>query len=98
MQEIHEGCRPEPEPDNLDQLGDKLKELPEGWTFETKVLDEDLLLDTCRAGGWAAILRDDLGCSYQGCGYGARQQRQLRSPEPARTAAAPPEPQRRRKR
>ena len=50
--------------DTLDQLGDKLK-LPEGWTFETKVLDEDLVLDTSRAGGVASILRDDLGCSYQ---------------------------------
>jgi hypothetical protein len=24
------------------------------------------LLDTSRAGGWAAILRDELGCAYQG--------------------------------
>ena len=47
------------------------KELPEGWTFETKVLDEDLSLDTSRAGGWAAIIRDEFHCTYQGCGYGA---------------------------
>ena len=57
--------------DNLDQLGSKYKELPEGWTFETKILTEDLSLDTARAGGWAAIIRDELGCAYQGCGYGA---------------------------
>ena len=24
-----------------------------------------------RAGGWAAIIRDELHCTYQGCGYGA---------------------------
>ncbi len=46
--------------DNLDQLGAKYKELPEGWTFETKVLTEDLVLDTSRAGGVASILRDEL--------------------------------------
>lgn len=51
--------------DNLDQLGSKYKELPEGWAFETKVLAEDLVLDTSRAGSVASILRDELGCSYQ---------------------------------
>lgn len=59
------------EADNLDQLGAKYKDLPEGWTFETKVLTENLSLDTSRAGGWAAIIRDEFGCTYQGCGYGA---------------------------
>ena len=59
-------------PDNLNTVGSKLKNLPKGWTFETKVLTENLSLDTGRAGGWAAILRDDLHCTYQGCGYGAR--------------------------
>ena len=71
LQEMTQEVDPSLEPDNLDQLGDKLKELPEGWTFETKVLDEELSLDTSRAGGWAAIMRDELGCAYQGCGYGA---------------------------
>ena len=28
-------------------------------------------LDTPRAGGWAAIIRDEFGCTYQGCGYGS---------------------------
>ena len=45
--------------------------MPQGWKFETKVLTENLSLDTGRAGGWAAIIRDDLGNTYQGCGYGA---------------------------
>ena len=55
-------------PDNLHELGGKLKNLPKGWTFETKVLTKDLTLDTGRAGGWAAIIRDDLHCTYQACG------------------------------
>ena len=57
--------------DNLDRLGGMYKDLPEGWTFETKILDEELSLDTSRAGGWAAIMRDEFGCTFQACGYGA---------------------------
>ena len=57
--------------DNLDRLGGMYKNLPEGWTFETKILDEELSLDTSRAGGWAAIVRDEFGCTFQACGYGA---------------------------
>ena len=57
--------------DGLDVVGSKLKNLPKGWAFETKVLTKNLSLDTHRAGGWAAILRDELHCTYQGCGYGA---------------------------
>ena len=71
LQEMTKDLDPSLEVDNLDQLGGKYKELPEGWTFETKELTENLSLDTSRAGGWAAILRDELGCAYQGCGYGA---------------------------
>jgi hypothetical protein len=57
--------------DTLDQVGRKLKSLPQGWTFETNVLTKDLSLNTDRCDGWAAILRDELHCTYQGCGYGA---------------------------
>ena len=57
--------------DNLDRLGGMYQNLPEGWTFETKILDEELSLDTSRAGGWAAIVRDEFGCTFQACGYGA---------------------------
>ena len=70
LQEFTQEVDPTFEADNLDQLGAKYKNLPEGWTFETKVLDEELSLDTSRAGGWAAIVRDEFGCTYQGCGYG----------------------------
>jgi hypothetical protein len=55
--------------DNLDQVGGKLKHLPEGWTFETKVLTQDLSLDTRRSGLWASILRDELGNTYEATGF-----------------------------
>ena len=57
-------------PENLDQLGAKLK-LPAGWTFETKTLAADLSIEPGRAGGIAHILRDNLTNTYQGCGYDA---------------------------
>ncbi len=71
LQEFTQEVDPSLEADNLDQLGGKYKSLPEGWKFETKILDEELSLDTGRAGGWAAIIRDEFGCTYQGCGYGS---------------------------
>jgi len=71
LQEYTKAVDPDLTPDNLDQVGGKLKNLPQGWTFETKILEKDLVLDTSKAGGWAAIIRDDLHCTYQGCGYGA---------------------------
>ena len=71
LQEFTKDVDPSLEADNLQVLGDKYKELPEGWTFETKILDEKLSLDTSRAGGWAAIIRDEFHCTYQGCGYGS---------------------------
>jgi hypothetical protein len=70
LQEYTKAVDPSLTPDNLDTIGAKLKNLPAGWTFETKVLTKNLELDTNRAGGWAAIIRDELHCTYQGCGYG----------------------------
>ena len=70
LQEFTKDVDPSLTADNLQVLGENYKELPEGWTFETKVLAEDLSLDTARAGGWAAIIRDEFHCTYQGCGYG----------------------------
>ena len=60
LQEYTKAVDPSLTADNLDTIGSKLKNLPEGWKFETKVLTKNLSLDTCRAGGWAAIIRDDL--------------------------------------
>lgn len=54
---------------NLHTVGKKLKNLPKGWKFETIILTEELVLDTMRSDGWASILRDELGCTYQACGY-----------------------------
>ena len=56
--------------DNLDELGSKLK-IPVGWKYETKLLSRDLVLDTTKCDGWASIIRDDLHCTYQACGYDA---------------------------
>ena len=70
LQEYTKAVDPSLTPDNLNTVGGKLKNLPKGWKFETKVLTEDLSLDTGRCGGWAAIIRDELHCTYQGCGYG----------------------------
>ncbi len=66
LQEFTKEVDPSLEADNLDQLGSKYKNLPEGWTFETLVLTANLSLNTGRAGGWAAIIRDEFGCTYQG--------------------------------
>jgi hypothetical protein len=71
LQEYTKDTNPELTADNLDILGGLYKELPEGWTFETKILTKDLSLNTARAGGWAAIIRDEFHCTFQGCGYGA---------------------------
>jgi hypothetical protein len=55
--------------DNLSGVGAKLKNLPEGWVFETKIIDKDLTLDTRRSGMWASIIRDELGNTYECTGF-----------------------------
>ena len=55
--------------DNIGEIGPKLKKLPEGWKFETKILDRDLHLDTRRTGKWASIMRDELGNTYECTGF-----------------------------
>ena len=64
MQEYTTDVNPTLTIDNLKGIGPKLKTLPEGWTFETKVLEKDLVLDTTKSHGWASIIRDDLDCTY----------------------------------
>ena len=71
MQEFTNDVDPSLRVENLNMVGSKLSKLPKGWAFETRVLVTNLSLDTHRAGGWAAILSDELHCTYQGCGYGA---------------------------
>jgi hypothetical protein len=53
----------------LKDIGPKLKTLPKGWKFETKVLEKDLVADTTKSDGWASIIRDDLHNTYQAMGY-----------------------------
>lgn len=55
----------------LPQLADKLKNLPDGWTFEVKTLEENLTIDPRRADGVAHIVRDELHNVYEGCGFDA---------------------------
>ena len=69
MQEYTKDIDPSLTIDNLKDLGPKLKTLPKGWKYETKVLERDLVLDTTLSDGWASIIRDDLHCTYQACGY-----------------------------
>ena len=71
LQEFTKDVNPELTAQTLEKLGSLYKELPEGWRFETKILTENLSLNTSRAGGWAAIIRDEFHCTFQGCGYGA---------------------------
>ena len=69
MQEYTKEIDPTLTIENLDQVGGKLKKLPPGWTFETKVLTKDLSLDTRRTGLWASIVRDELGNTYEAAGF-----------------------------
>jgi len=57
--------------DQLPELGAKLKNMPEGWTYETKVLDRDLTIEPGKAGKVAHIIRDELHNVYEGCGFDA---------------------------
>jgi len=54
----------------LGKLGSKLN-LPAGWTFETKRLRQDLMVDPQQSNGVAHIIRDDLHNVYEGCGFDA---------------------------
>ncbi|HWH58869.1 MAG TPA: hypothetical protein VN682_14655 [Terriglobales bacterium] len=54
--------------DTLDTLGEKLK-IPDGWKFEKKTLTKDLSIEPRRSSGYAYVIHDDLGNSYQGCGF-----------------------------
>ncbi len=45
----------------LDQLGGRLQ-LPEGWTYTTRVLDEELIVDTTHRP--ATVLQDEFNNTY----------------------------------
>jgi len=69
MQEYTKEVDPTLTMENVHEIGPKLKNLPEGWTFETKILEKDLSLDTRRSGNWASIIRDELGNTYECTGF-----------------------------
>ena len=69
MQEYTKEVDPTLTMENVHEIGPKLKNLPEGWTFETKILEKDLTLDTRRSGNWASIIRDELGNTYECTGF-----------------------------
>ena len=50
LQEYTKAVDPGLTPDNLDSLGKKYTTLPQGWKFETKILEKDLVLDTTKSG------------------------------------------------
>ena len=47
--------------DNLSQLGSKLQ-LPDGWSYRTRILDEDLVVDT--SDHFATVVQDELENTY----------------------------------
>ncbi|OWY60837.1 hypothetical protein B7486_67035, partial [cyanobacterium TDX16] len=61
MQSFSQRVDPELAYEDLEALGDLLT-LPEGWSYASQVLDEELLLDS---GGVARLVQDDLNNSYQ---------------------------------
>ena len=61
MQAYCVGVDPSLTEDDLGGLGDRL-DLPEGWTFRTRVLDEELVVDTTAT--IATVLQDELENTY----------------------------------
>lgn len=47
--------------DNLSQLGNKLQ-LPDGWSYRTRILDEDLVVDT--SNHYATVVQDECENTY----------------------------------
>lgn len=47
--------------DNLSELGSKLQ-LPQGWSYRTRILDDDLIVDT--SDHFATVVQDELENSY----------------------------------
>ena len=61
MQALCIGVDPSMTPESLLTLGERL-ELPEGWTYRTRVLDEELIVDTTET--IATVLQDEFENSY----------------------------------
>lgn len=61
MQALCVGVDPTMSPESLLTLGERLA-LPDGWTYRTRVLDEELVVDT--SSSLATVLQDDFENSY----------------------------------
>jgi len=61
MQALCTGVDPTMSPESLLTLGERL-ELPEGWSYRTRVLDEELIVDTTAT--IATVLQDEFENSY----------------------------------
>ncbi len=64
MQSYSQIVDPELSYDQLADLGERLA-LPQGWTYSTRVLDEEFQLTTEQTDGTAYVINDDLVNSYQ---------------------------------
>jgi len=57
--------------ENLKDLGSQFKQLPPGWKFRVKVLDQDLNVSPPPPNRLAWVTQDEFENTYQGCGYDA---------------------------
>ena len=55
--------------ENLKDLGSQFKQLPPGWKFRVKVLDQDLTIAPPPPHLLAWVTQDEFWNTYQGCGY-----------------------------
>ena len=68
---IHEGGRSEPDARQSRQGGRQAEEPAARLEVRDQGAHQEPVAGYGPRGGWAAIIRDDLGNTYQGCGYGA---------------------------
>jgi len=55
--------------ENLKDLGSQFKQLPPGWKFRVKVLDQDLEIAPKKAPYYGYVTQDEFWNTYQACGY-----------------------------
>ena len=67
---IHQGGRSGPDPRQPQRVGRQAEEPAERLEVRDQGADRGPGARHGPRGGWAAIIRDDLHCTYQGCGYG----------------------------
>ena len=68
---VHQGRRTEPHRRQPRPAGRHVQGAAGRLDIRDQGADQGPLARHARAGGWAAIVRDEFHCTYQGCGYGA---------------------------